>query len=70
MQVVKYVVLALAVAATSAHALTQREQQEAAQRAYQESSKSYEEAAKGFQGFKDAAEQVRDGAREALRFLR
>lgn len=70
MQAVKYLVVALAIAATSAHAISQREQQQAAQRAHEESARSHEEAREGFQRFHDTAVEIRDAAREALRFLR
>jgi|SoiMethySBSTD1v2_1073268.scaffolds.fasta_scaffold2760262_2 hypothetical protein len=57
-------------AATTAQAeVSQRDQQRAAQRAYEESAKDYNDAARGFEKFRDAAERLRDGAIEVERRL-
>jgi hypothetical protein len=69
MNVIKYAVVALAVISTSANAITQREQQQAAQRAYEASARDHNEAAAGYQRFHDAAVETRNAAREALNFL-
>lgn len=53
-------------AGTPARALTQEEQLEAAQRAYEESAKDYEEAAEGLQDYHDAAVAIRDFAVDVL----
>jgi len=58
--------LALAVSAEAA-GVSQRDQQKAAQRAYEASAESYNDAARGFQQFKDAATGVRDAAKGILK---
>jgi hypothetical protein len=65
-------VLSVAVysAATTAQAeVSQRDQQRAAQRAYEESARSYDEAARGLESFRRGAERLRDGAIEVERQL-
>lgn len=56
--------------ASSASALTQREQQQAAQRAYEASARDYNEAARGFSRAKEIAETIRDTSAEILRNAR
>ena len=56
-----------AIFSTPASALTQREQQEAAKRAYEASARDYQEAARGWQAAKDTAQAVRDTSVEVLR---
>jgi hypothetical protein len=60
--------LALSSAGANAQ-VSQRAQQQAAQRAYQESARSYNEAGRGFQSFENGARAVRDGAWKAEKFL-
>lgn len=53
-----------------ASALTQREQQQAAQRAYEASARDHNEAAAGFTRAREIAEAVRDTSAEFLRNAR
>jgi len=62
------ILAAWSVGGTTAQAeVSQRDQQAAAQRAYEASRQDYNDAARGFQRFQDAAEAIRDAAREILR---
>lgn len=56
--------------ATSASATSQRDQQQAAQRAYEASARDHAEVARGFEQAKSIAEAVRDTAVEVLRNAR
>jgi hypothetical protein len=49
--------------------ISQRDQERAAQRAYEASARDHSEAAEGFESFRRGAERIRDGARAAERIL-
>jgi len=61
--------LVMAMAASAQAEVSQRDQQRAAQRAYERSARDHEEVGRSWQRWKDGAETVRDRAVEALERL-
>lgn len=62
-------VLVLAVAGNAQAEVSQRNQQRAAQRAFEQSARDHQDVARGWQRWKDGAEKVRDGSVKALERL-